>query len=343
MTYLVFALGGVVVVLCWGWYHLALQNGRLALRLERVELALRDAEALAKTSEELGIEGITPGQRMRDFALPVLGGGSMTLSEWSGRRVLIAFIHPECQPSRTFLSKLPPRNADDDPVVLLVSSGDLLKNEQMVAEYNITCPVILQTSNELSSLYEARSTPTGYLIDVSGRTEGPILIGESELLGAIGVKPDAATESPAKTTKSPQNSRLLRTGLKAGTPAPDFKLPELDGSELALNDFRGKRVLLVFSDPDCAPCQSLAPKLEKVHKLARDMQVLMISRGNPDANREKRDEHRLTFPIVLQRQWEISKQYGMFATPIAFLVSKDGVITHDVAVGGDSILRLAAL
>jgi len=342
MTYLILTLGGVVAVLCWAWYQLAIQHGRLTLRLERVERALQAAEALANPPEELGIIGIDAGQRMRDFALPLLGGGSMTLSEWSGRRVLVAFIHPECTPSRAFLSKLPPPKADDDPVVLLVSSGDLLKNEQMVAEQNITYPVILQSNDELSSLYQTRSTPTGYLIDANGRTDRPILIGESELLAAMGVKP-TATESPAKTTKSLQNSRLLRTGLKAGTQAPDFTLPGLDGSEVTLGDFRGKRVLLVFSDPDCAPCQLLAPALEKVHKRARDTQVLMISRGNPDANRAKRDEHRLTFPIVLQRQWEISKTYGMFATPIAFLVNKEGVLTHDVAVGGESILRLAAL
>jgi peroxiredoxin len=343
MTYLLFALGGVVVVLCWAWYHLAIQNGRLALRLERVERALEAAEVLTKSPEELGFAGIDPGQRMRDFALPLLGGGSMTLSEWSGRRLVIAFIHPECKPSRAFLSKLPPQKPNADPVLLLVSSGDLLKNQQMVAEHNIVCPVVLQADHELSLLYQVGGTPAGYLIDTNGRTEGPLLIGESALLAAMGIEPEAAAEPASKTTKSLERSRLLRTGLKAGTPAPDFTLPGLDGSEVTLEDFRGKRVLLVFSDPDCAPCQLLAPKLEKVHKRARDLQVLMISRGDPEVNRAKRAEQRLTFPIALQRQWEISKSYGMFATPIAFLVNKDGVLTHDVAVGGDSILRLAAL
>jgi hypothetical protein len=46
--------------------------------------------------------------------------------------------------------------------------------------------------------------------------------------------------------------------------------------------------------------------------------------------------------IVLQQQWEISRRYAMFATPIAYLIDEQGVISHDVAVGTDAILTLIA-
>ena len=68
----------------------------------------------------------------------------------------------------------------------------------------------------------------------------------------------------------------------------------------------------------------------------------MISRGEPKENRAKVKEHGLTFPILLQQQWEISRHYAMFATPIAYLIDEQGVILHDVAVGSDSILELLA-
>ena len=68
---------------------------------------------------------------------------------------------------------------------------------------------------------------------------------------------------------------------------------------------------------------------------------MMISRGGEEANRNKISELGLTFPVVLQRHWEISRAYGMFATPIAFLVDANGVIVSDVAVGGEPILQLA--
>src|SRR2546422_7287728 len=51
-------------------------------------------------------------------------------------------------------------------------------------------------------------------------------------------------------TKSQSRSRLNRVGLKAGTPAPAFRLPRVDGGELTLEEYRGRCVLLVFSDPE---------------------------------------------------------------------------------------------
>jgi hypothetical protein len=55
----------------------------------------------------------------------------------------------------------------------------------------------------------------------------------------------------------------------------------------------------------------------------------MISKGEPRDNRAKVKEHGLTFQIVLQQQWEISRRYAMFATPIAYLVDESGLIAMD--------------
>jgi hypothetical protein len=68
----------------------------------------------------------------------------------------------------------------------------------------------------------------------------------------------------------------------------------------------------------------------------------MISRGSPETNQAKVAEHGITFPVALQKSWEISREYGMFATPIAYLVDEQGVIAGGVAVGGNAILSLAA-
>ena len=128
---------------------------------------------------------------------------------------------------------------------------------------------------------------------------------------------------------------------KAGAPAPDFRLPRLDGGELSLSAFRGERVLLVFSDPDCGPCDELAPRLQQLHLERPDLQVLVVSRRDVEVNRAKAARLELSFPIVLQKQWEISLQYAMFATPIGYLIDEQGILTSDVAVGVEPILALA--
>jgi hypothetical protein len=109
-----------------------------------------------------------------------------------------------------------------------------------------------------------------------------------------------------------------------------------------LEAFRGRKVLLVFSDPNCGPCSGLAPRLEQAHRESEGVQILMVSRGDPEANRAKAREQGLTFPIALQRQWEVSRAYAMFATPVGYLIDERGVIAADVATGVDAILGLLA-
>lgn len=153
---------------------------------------------------------------------------------------------------------------------------------------------------------------------------------------------DLASESdaPAFGTRALDKSRLNRNGLSPGTKAPGFTLPALDGRDVSLEDFRGRRLLLVFSDPECGPCQALAEQLERVSRWVRDVSVLMVSRGDLDLNRRKAAEHGLTFPIVLQRHWEISREYAKFATPIAYLIDELGVIEVPLAAGAEPILSL---
>src|SRR5215469_1799521 len=74
------------------------------------------------------------------------------------------------------------------------------------------------------------------------------------------------------------NSKIKRDGLKAGTPAPEFRLPRLGGGELSLSELRGRLVLLVFSSPHCGPCNTLAPKLQKFHRKHPELELVMISR-----------------------------------------------------------------
>jgi hypothetical protein len=68
----------------------------------------------------------------------------------------------------------------------------------------------------------------------------------------------------------------------------------------------------------------------------------MIGRRDAEINRKKVADYGLTFPVVLQKQWEISKLYGIFATPIAYLIDENGIIVRDVAKGADAILGLLA-
>jgi peroxiredoxin len=146
-----------------------------------------------------------------------------------------------------------------------------------------------------------------------------------------------------KPKHSLAKSRIKRDGLNAGTLAPGFRLPRVDGQgDVSLADYRGRQVLVVFSSPACEPCNQLAPKLESFHRGRPEVELIMISKGEPSENRAKVKQHGLTFPVVLQQGWTISRSYAIFFTPAAYLIDPDGVIVHDVAVGVEPILNLLA-
>jgi peroxiredoxin len=200
----------------------------------------------------------------------------------------------------------------------------------------------------------------GYRIDAAGRIASALAVGAEPLLqlamplsqrlaateGSANERAPRASGNGAahKHGKHPDpslaRSRLNRTGLKAGATAPEFRLPRIDGTELSLTDLRGQRVLLVFSDPDCGPCDELAPRLQELHLQRPDLQVVVISRRDAEATRAKAESLALTYPIAVQKQWEISLQYGMFATPIGYLIDEQGAVLKDVAVGVEPILAL---
>ncbi len=201
----------------------------------------------------------------------------------------------------------------------------------------------------MSSIHAATATPMAYLLGKSGEVLSAVVGGEGVLELLKGENPAAASNGASANGHSARvqdrslaSSRINRDGLKAGTVAPPFSLSALDGREISLDSYRGKRVLLVFSDPQCAPCNDLLPKIEQLHRGPDDLQVLMIGRGEREENLEKVRKLGLTFPVVLQKGWEISRAYGMFATPIGYLVGEDGVLLEDVAVGGKAILALPA-
>jgi hypothetical protein len=43
----------------------------------------------------------------------------------------------------------------------------------------------------------------------------------------------------------------------------------------------------------------------------------------------------------MQDKWKLSKEYGIFATPVAYLIDENGVLRSDVAMGSSQILALA--
>lgn len=339
-----------VAVGAWLGFQLVRQNGRILLRLEAIEqrLGARSPEPRREPA------GLPVGSPAPDFELPDLVGEKHRLSEFRGRDVLLIFFNPKCgfcTKMAADLAALPTEEKPGRAVPIVITTGGIEANRELVEKHGIQCMVLLQEQMEVASKYRAQGTPMGYRIDAEGRIASELAVGAEPLLALAEHAPRRESLRRSQKHKSHKGkdpdpslarSRLNRSGLKAGATAPEFTLPRIDGGELSLLDLRGGRVLLVFSDPNCGPCDALAPRLQEMHRERPDLQIVVISRRDAEATRAKANSLGLTYPIVMQKQWEVSLQYGMFATPIGYLIDEKGVLLNDVAVGVEPILALVS-
>jgi peroxiredoxin len=310
------------------------QQGRLLLRLEALETHARGAAVPAPQAQPAGL---AVGTQV-SFELPDLDGETISLERFRGRQVLLVHWSTTCgfctqiaHELAELEDKLERRNTE----LVLLSYGDPEPNQALASEYGLRATILL-LEGQANLSFSGLGTPAAYLLDEEGRVAEPLALGANEVpelaRAAAEGRPRLASERPLA------DSRLEREGLKAGTEAPGFELEDVRGGQVSLHDYRGRSLLLVFSDPECGPCNALLPDLARLQDEAA---IVLVSRGDRDVNRAKAEEHGLEFPVVVQQGWRLSKDYGIFATPYAFLIDEQGVIAKPVAKGKDEIVSLA--
>jgi len=345
----------LILVSVWaGFYQLVKQQGRMLLRLDALEHGAHAADHdSAAPGESVEVEGLPSGTPFPAFEFPDLFGKIHTLEEFRGRRLLLINWSFDCGFCEAIVGDLAGLEAGlkkQNAQIVLLASGAESSNRSHAVSHGLKALILLSKDHQPQP-FEQQGTPVAYFLDEQARVAAPFASGADQVVALARSIANSGTEATEpkyergklKSERPLAESHIERNGLKAGTPAPDFRLPDLQGRSVSLNDFRGRRVLLVFSDPHCGPCDELAPHLARLHQdhINNGLSVLLVGRGTAEENRGKAKQFGFQFPVVLQDKWKLSKEYGIFATPVAFLIGANGVIAKDVAVGKDAILALA--
>lgn len=132
-------------------------------------------------------------------------------------------------------------------------------------------------------------------------------------------------------------------GLPLGVQAPAFELPDLEGRRVSLERFQGRRVLVIFFSPTCSFCKQMASSLGSLQSDGRDGRPipLIVTTGNPEANRVLVEENGIRCSVLLQQEQEVATQYAALGTPAGYLIDEQGVIASALAVGATHVLALA--
>jgi cytochrome c biogenesis protein CcmG, thiol:disulfide interchange protein DsbE len=143
------------------------------------------------------------------------------------------------------------------------------------------------------------------------------------LAGAIALFAWAWTNSQGDAT-SGENVRV-------GREAPDFTLPDLDGNQIALSDFRGEVVLINFWATWCPPCRVEMPDMEAVYREHKQdgFEILGVDQREPkDLVEEFVTERGFSWIFLLDEDFDVSREYSATSIPRSILVDRDGTVVH---------------
>ena len=99
--------------------------------------------------------------------------------------------------------------------------------------------------------------------------------------------------------------------LKEGTRAPDFSLPDADGSLHSLSEFSGKTVVLYYYPKDDTPgCTKEACGFRDAYDrfLEKGAVVIGISKDKPASHGKFRDKHQLPFHLLSDESTEVDRK-----------------------------------
>ena len=119
------------------------------------------------------------------------------------------------------------------------------------------------------------------------------------------------------------------TGLDIGNLAPDFVLQSLDGKQVQLSSFRGKKAVVVnFWATWCPPCREEMPTFEDIFvKNKKKLVILGVDlQESEEAIREFLQEIPVTYPLLLDPDADVKKLYNVFTQPVTYFIDKDGII-----------------
>jgi cytochrome c biogenesis protein CcmG/thiol:disulfide interchange protein DsbE len=111
-------------------------------------------------------------------------------------------------------------------------------------------------------------------------------------------------------------------------PAPDAKLPLLgEETQGAVDDYRGKVVLVNFWASWCPPCTDELPLLQRTQTVMAASGATVLGINTRDATEKALafvDRYKLTFPSLRDGSGDFAEKWGLTGYPESFLLDETG-------------------
>ncbi|HET7627463.1 MAG TPA: TlpA disulfide reductase family protein [Bacillales bacterium] len=130
----------------------------------------------------------------------------------------------------------------------------------------------------------------------------------------------------------------------AERPAPAFELPSLQGKTYSLQQASGQPLVINFWNTWCKPCRKETPELVKLYETWHGQFQLyginITANDMPAAARAFAEDFNIPYPILLDKQGNVSERYNVIGMPTTYFINAKGIIV-DKIVGyqGPDVLR----
>jgi peroxiredoxin Q/BCP len=132
--------------------------------------------------------------------------------------------------------------------------------------------------------------------------------------------------------------------LQPGDVAPEFTLPDADGTPVSLSSFRGRRVIVYFYPAAMTPgCTKEAVGFrDNLGDLDESgVTVLGVSPDEPAKLAKFRDRDSLTFPLLADPETKVLQAYGAYGEKKLYGKTTVGVIRSTFVIDADGAISKA--
>ena len=129
--------------------------------------------------------------------------------------------------------------------------------------------------------------------------------------------------------------------LTEGTPAPDFSLPDQNGVQHALSDYRGKKVILNFYPKDMtAGCTKQACGFAGLYPQFREAgaEILGISKDSVSSHKKFEEKYGLPFTLLSDPEKEVIQRYDVWKEKTNYGKTTMGVVRTTYLIDENGII-----
>ncbi len=114
---------------------------------------------------------------------------------------------------------------------------------------------------------------------------------------------------------------------EAGSPAPDFELPDVAGRPVRLSDYQGQVVVLNFWATWCGPCVREMPMFQEFQDRYPGFVMLGVDEEeSPATVQDFLQQMSITYTILLDQQAELARELRVNYLPTTFFIDGKGEI-----------------